>query len=74
MSREQIVDNIKRMYACAKQNPDKKFKIAYRNQPDEVTLCGYAGRDLMSMFKEACDGNYPDNIYFSKEWVDSGLL
>ena len=32
------------------------------------------GRDLMPMFKEACDGNYPDNIYFSKEWVDSGLL
>ena len=31
-------------------------------------------RDLMSMFKEACDGNYPDNIYFSKEWVDSGLF
>ena len=74
MSREQIVDNIKRMYAYAKQNPDKKFKIAYRNQPDEVTLCGYAGRDLMSMFKEACDGNYPENIYFSKEWVDSGIL
>ena len=74
MSREQIVDNIKRMYACAKQNPDKKFKVAYRNQPDEVTLCGYDGRDLISMFKEACDGNYPDNIYFSKEWVDSGLL
>ena len=32
------------------------------------------GRDLMSMFKEACDGEYPDNIYFSKEWVGSGLL
>lgn len=74
MSRTDIVNNIKRMYECAKQNPDKKFKIAYRNQPDEVTLCGYAGRDLMSMFKEACNGEYPDNIYFSEEWVKSGLL
>lgn len=26
------------------------------------------------IFKEACDGNYPDNIYFSKEWVKSGLF
>lgn len=25
-------------------------------------------------FKEACDDNYPDNIYFSKEWVKSGLF
>ena len=69
-----IVDNIKRMYECARQYPDKKFKIAYRNQPDEVTLCGYAGKDLMKMFREACNGNYPDNIYFSEEWAKSGLL
>lgn len=75
MSRDTIVENIKRMYDCARQNPDKKFKVAYRNQPDEVTLCGYAGKDLMGMFKEAKgDGEYPENIYFSEEWVNSGLL
>lgn len=75
MSRETIVENIKRMYECARQNPEKKFKVAYRNQPDEVTLCGYAGRDLMSMFKEAAgEDGYPDNIYFSEEWANSGLL
>lgn len=74
MSREAIVGNIKRMYETARMNPDKKFKIAYRNQPEEVTLCGYAGKDLMSMFKEAAEGNYPDNVYFSEEWVNSGLL
>ena len=28
------------------------------------------GRDLMPMFKEACDGEYPDNIYFSEEWLN----
>ena len=73
---DKIVENIKRLYECCRQNPDKKFKVAYRNQPDEVTLCGYAGRDLMKMFVAATDytGNYPDNIYFSKEWVSSGLL
>lgn len=74
MSRETIVENIKRMYKCAEENPDKKFKVAYRNRPDEVTLCGYAGKELMSMFKDACNGNYPDNIYFSEEWANSGLL
>jgi hypothetical protein len=75
MARDVIVENIKRMYEVARQNPDKKFKVAYRNQPDEVTLCGYAGRDLMSMFVEAKgEGDYPDNIYFSEEWVKAGLL
>jgi hypothetical protein len=62
------------MYKCAEEHPDKKFKIAYRNQPNERTLCGYSGRELMTMFKKACDGNYPDNIYFSEEWANSGLL
>lgn len=74
MSEETIVENIKRMYDCARENPDKKFKVAYRNQPSERTLCGYSGRELMAMFKKACDGDYPDNIYFSEEWANSGLL
>jgi len=74
MSEEHIIENIKRMYKCAEEHPDKKFKIAYRSQPDEVTLCGYAGKDLMKMFREACNGNYPDNIYFSEEWSNSGIL
>ena len=74
MLEEVIVENIKRMYDCAEEHPDWKFKVAYRNQPSERTLCGYSGRELMGMFKKACDGNYPDNIYFSQEWADSGLL
>ena len=74
MSREDIENNIRRMYECARNHPDKKFKVAYRNQPDEVTLCGYAGKELMTMFWNACGGHYPDNIYFSQEWADSGLL
>lgn len=74
MSQETIMENIKKMYNCATEHPEWKFKIAYRNKPDEVTLCGYAGKELMGMFKRACDGNYPDNIYFSEEWVNSGCL
>ena len=70
----QITENIKAMYSCAKEHPDLNFKVAYRNLPDEKTLCGYTGRELMEMFKAACDGNYPDNVYFSKEWSDSGIL
>ena len=74
MNEETIVENIKRLYQCAEENPEKKFKVAYRNQPNERTLCGYSGRELMAMFKKACGGNYPDNIYFSEEWANSGIL
>ena len=69
-----IVNNIKKMYACAKEHPEKKFKVAYRNGLDEYTLCGYSGRELMDMFKADCQGEYPDNVYFSEEWAKSGRL
>ena len=74
ISKEQITENIKKLYQCAKQHTDKKFKIVYRNQPNERTLCGYSGAELISCFKKACNGKYPDNIYFSEEWANSGLL
>ena len=75
MSPQKIIENIERMYECARRNPEKKFKIAYRNHPDEVTLCGYAGKELMSFFKAAAgEDGYPENIYFSEEWANSGLL
>ena len=76
MSEDAILGNIKRMYECAESHPDWKFKVAYRNQPSERTLCGYSGRELMSMFKKAAEeyGGYPDNIYFSQEWADSKIL
>ena len=74
MTMEEITEHIKKMYECARQHPDKKFKVAYRNQPDEVTLCGYSGREMMSCFKNACRGDYPENVYFSEEWGASGCL
>lgn len=72
MAEESIVENIKRMYECAKTMPEKQFKVAYRSMPDEVTLCGYSGRELMEMFNQA--GEVPENVVFSKEWHDSGIL
>ena len=71
MSKEQIIRNIKKMFKAAESMPDKLFKIAYRNQPNERTLCGYTGEELMNMFKSAAP--YPDNVVFSKEWFDNGI-
>lgn len=71
-----IVSNIMNMYDCALKNPDKNFKVAYRSAPNERTLCGYSGAELMGMFREAAKkmGGYPDNVWFSKEWADSCIL
>lgn len=69
---EIIKENIRKMYATAKSMPEKNFKVAYRSQPDEVTLCGYSGSELINMFITA--GDIPENVWFSHEWIDSGLF
>ena len=73
---DQLVQNILRMYQTADANPNKDFKVAYRNRPNEVTLCGYSGEELMSLFREAAEeyGDYPDNVWFSEEWASAGIL
>jgi hypothetical protein len=70
--RNVIVNNIRNLYATAKQNPTKQFKVAFRNGLDEATLNGYTGQEMIEMFIEA--GQIPANIIFSKEWVDTGLF
>ena len=67
-----IINNIRNLYATAKQNPTKQFKVAFRNGLDETTLNGYTGQEMIEMFIEA--GQIPANIIFSKEWVDTGLF
>ena len=67
ISKEQIIENIKRMYECAKMHPNLDFKIAYRNV-FEKSLNGYTGIEMIKMFDEA--GNIPENIWFSQEWYD----
>ena len=69
ISPEQIIENIKKLYETARQNPDKQFKVAYRNT-DKASLNGYTGLEMIDMFLKA--GSIPSNIYFSKEWVDTG--
>lgn len=69
ISEAQIIENIKKLYETARQNPDKQFKIAYRNT-DEASLNGYTGLEMIDMFLKA--GSIPTNIVFSKEWVDTG--
>lgn len=71
ISPEQIIGSIKKLYEVARQHPNKKFKVAYRNT-DTASLNGYTGLEMIEMFKEA--GPIPSNIVFSKEWVDTGLL
>lgn len=72
ISPKEILESIKKLYKYANENPTKKFKIAYRNKPSEFTLNGYFGGEMIELFKQA--GDIPNNIYFSKEWVDSGLF
>lgn len=64
---ETITESVRKLYTCARQHPNLKFKIAYRNQPHEFTLCGYPGKVLMDIFLNKA-GEVPTNIYFSEEW------
>ena len=69
ISEAQIIENIKKLYETARQNPDKQFKIAYRNT-DTASLNGYTGLEMIDMFLKA--GSIPSNIVFSWEWVGTG--
>lgn len=69
ISPEQIIESIRKLYETARQNPDKQFKVAYRNT-DRASLNGYTGLEMIDMFLKA--GSIPTNIVFSKEWVDTG--
>lgn len=71
ISETQIIKNIKKLYGVAKQNPNKQFKVAYRNT-DKTSLNGYTGLEMINMFIKA--GQIPSNIIFSKEWIDTGLI
>lgn len=75
-SLEKIVKHIEELFDTCEDIPQYDYKVAYRNQPDEVTLCGYSGQDLMDCFYDVATryGGYPDNLYFSEEWVNSGRL
>ena len=68
ISKEQIIENIKKLYQCAKDNPNYDFKIAYRNT-NLRSLNGYTGLEMIEMFKAA--GPIPENMWFSEEWYNT---
>lgn len=67
ISKEQIIENIKKLYKCAEEHPELNFKVAYRNVLKR-SLNGYYGVEMIEMFDEA--GTIPENIWFSQEWYD----
>lgn len=71
ISPETIIESIKKLYECAKQNSEMNFKVAYRNT-DKASLNGYTGYEMIDMFLKAAP--IPDNIWFSEEWINTGLF
>ena len=71
ISPKRITQSIKSLYNVARQNPNKQFKVAYRNTTLE-SLNGYTGLEMINMFNDA--GNIPSNVIFSKEWSSTGKL
>ena len=67
ISKEQIIENIKKLYKCAKEHSNLDFKVAYRNI-EKPSLNGYTGIEMIKMFDNA--GPIPENIWFSQEWHD----
>ena len=52
-----------------RQNPDKVFRVAYRNGITKKSLNGYTGGEMIAMFQKA--GQVPENVQFSEEWVSN---
>jgi len=68
---ETIISSIRKLYDCARQNPDKQFKVAYRNTYTR-SLNGYTGIEMIRMFLDA--GEIPENVWFSEEWKQTGMF
>ncbi len=64
VSPEQIRANIAELYECARENPEKKFFIAYK--VDNKNLNGYTSEEMWSFFTD--NQNIPDNIRFHESF------
>lgn len=64
---ERILEQIKKMYEVARQNPDKIFKVQ-NYQSGKISLNGYLGEEMMQLFIDA--GPIPSNVQFNEEWSD----
>ena len=59
------------MYDCAREHPDKRFLVAYRNTY-RPSLNGYTGIEMIRIFLDA--GPIPENVWFSDEWKRTGMF
>lgn len=66
-----ITKSIRKMYDCARNHPQRRFMIAYRNTHVR-SLNGYTGIEMIQMFIAA--GPIPDNVWFSEEWRQTGMF
>ena len=64
VSPEQIRTNIAELYECARENPEKKFFIAYK--VDNKNLNGYTSEEMWSFFTE--NQKVPENIRFHESF------
>lgn len=60
VSPEQISANIEDLYACARNNPEKKFFIAYKNEGSNLN--GYSPKEMWDLFTK--NKKVPGNIRF----------
>jgi len=80
VSKEQISNNIDELYECIRNNPDKMFIIAYKNETfpngsPKKSLNGYTGKEMFDLFTK--DKDVPPNIamhdsfkVLAKEWLE----
>lgn len=67
VSKEQIKDNVRELYECARNHPEKDFLVTYQNETwpngsPKKNLNGYTFKELISIFTEGLE--VPDNIVF----------
>lgn len=72
LSLTQIAENFSKMFDVARQNPDKKFKVAFRNT-NTATLNGYTGQ-MLAVAVMTSGQTVPNNVYFSEEWYNAGYV
>lgn len=57
ISLEMIKENIKELYQCARENPDKKFFVVYQNTSNNLN--GYSPAEIIGVFRSM---EVPSNI------------
>lgn len=63
-SRDQIIEEIKKLYSFAKNNPDKEFLVAYT--ANGYNLCGYTSKQLANLFSIV---EIPENVVFNEDFA-----